>query len=107
MILLILSPKKRRSLQTIEQLSKDTDQLAKETEEKQDFYLPTKSNSFRLTAMKKQNDTETLDGTLKLLAEKKSPFNEIILFIMFIDLPTICSLPSAVFLPQQQTELFL
>ena len=107
MILLILSPKKRRSLQTIEQLSKDTDQLAKETEEKQDFYLPTKSNSFRLTAMKKQNDTETLDGTLKLLAEKKSPFNEIILFIMFIDLLTFCFLPSAVFLPQQQTELFL
>ena len=107
MILLILSPKKRRSLQTIEQLSKDTDQLAKETEEKQDFYLLTKSNSFRLTAMKKQNDTETLDGTLKLLAEEKSPFNEIILFIMFIDLLTFCSLPSAVFLPKQQTELFL
>ena len=64
--------KKRRLLQTIEQLSKDADQLAKEVEEKQDFNLLTKSNSFRLIAKQKQNDAETLDGTLKLLTEKKN-----------------------------------
>ena len=66
--------KKRRLLQIIEQLSKDADQLAKETKEKQDFNLLTKSNSFRLTAKKKQNDAETPDGTLKLLKEKQIPF---------------------------------
>ena len=66
--------KKRRLLQIIEQLSKDADQLAKETKEKQDFNLLTKSNSFRLTAKKKQSDAETPDGTLKLLKEKQIPF---------------------------------
>ena len=64
--------KKRRLLQTIEQLPKDADQLAKEAEGKQDFNLITKSNSFRLIAKQKQNDAETLDGTLKLLTEKKN-----------------------------------
>ena len=66
--------KKRRLLQIIEQLSKDADQLAKEAKKEQDFNLLTKSNSFRLTAKKKQNDAETPDGTLKLLKEKQIPF---------------------------------
>ena len=83
--------KKRRLLQTIEKLSKDADQLAKEAEEKQDFNVLTKSNSFRLIAKHKQNDAETLDGTLKLLTEKKKcPLNEFILFRMFINLSTFC-----------------
>ena len=69
--------KKRRLLQTIEQLPKDADQLAKEAEGKQDFNLITKSNSFRLIAKQKQNDAETLDGTLKLLTEKKMPLKQI------------------------------
>ena len=64
--------KKRKLLQTTEQLPKDADQLAKEAKEKEDFNLLTKSNSFRLTAKKKQNDAETLDGTLKLLTDKKN-----------------------------------
>ena len=92
-----VTAKKRRLLQTIEQLSKDADQLAKEAEEKQDFNLLTKSNSFRLTGKNKQNDTETLDGTLKLLTEKKFPLNEFILSRTIIDLFTFCYLPSAVF----------
>ena len=61
----------RRLLHTIKQLFKDADQLAKEVKEKQDFNLLTKSNSFRLTAKKKQSEAETLDGTLKLVTEKK------------------------------------
>ena len=89
--------KKRRLLQTIKQLSKDADQLAKEVEEKQDFNLLTKSKGLRLTAKTKQNYAEVLDGTLKLLTEKKSPLNEFILFRMFTDLFTFCYLPSSVF----------
>ena len=63
--------KKTRLLHTIKQLFKDADQLAKEVKEKQDFNLLTKSNSFRLTAKKTQSEAETLDGTLKLVTEKK------------------------------------
>ena len=63
--------KKKRLVQTIDQLSKDADKLANEAEEKQDFTLLTKSNSFRTSAKKKQGDFETLKNTLKLLTDKK------------------------------------
>ena len=63
--------KTKRLGQTIDQLSQDTDKLANEAEEKQDFTLLTKSNSFRTSAKKKQGDVETLKNTLKLLTEKK------------------------------------
>ena len=63
--------KKKRLVQTIDQLSKDADNLANEAEEKQNFTLLTKSNSFRTSAIKKQGDVETLENTLKLLTEKK------------------------------------
>ena len=71
MILLMFSLRKKRLVQTIDQLSKDADKLTNEAEEKQDFTLLTKSSSFRTSAKKKQGDVETLKNTLKLLTKKK------------------------------------